>query len=101
VGRSIPVTVGDRQFSSKGEASSFFKDMLNRYRPGARVVDADAAVLASLLQRHTEAKRKIGAGIDHFEVMDGEYGTQCFKVVRVDGTWDDFSYIHCITPKSD
>jgi hypothetical protein len=74
--------------------------MLNRYHPGDRVGDPDTVDLKSLLQLHTEAKRKIGAGIDHFEVMDGGFGTQCFKVVRVDGSSDDFSYGHCITPKS-
>jgi hypothetical protein len=74
--------------------------MLNRYRVGERVTDADAVDLQSLLKLHTDAERKFGAGIDHFEVMDGGFGTQCFKVLRVDGSSDDFSYVHCITPKS-
>lgn len=96
---SIPISVGDRHFSKKGDASDFFRRMLNRYNPGDRVNDADAADLNNLLSLHTEVDRKVGVGIDHFEVMNGGFGTQCFKVVRLDGTSDDFSYGHCITPK--
>lgn len=99
MGRSIPITIGDRQFASKGAATEFYRAMLNRYHPGDRVSEPDAADLRSLLKLHTEAERKIGVGIDHFEVMDGGFGTQCFRVVRLDETWDDFSYGHCITPK--
>jgi hypothetical protein len=99
VGRSIPIAVGDRKFASKGDAVEFFREMLNRYRPGDHVSDPDAVDLKNLLQLHTEAERKIGTGIHHFEVMDGGFGTQCFKVVRTDGSSDDFSYGHCITPK--
>ncbi len=98
-GKSIPMVVGDRQFASKGEASEFFKAMLNRYHRGDRVGEPDTIDLMNLLKLHTESEGKIGAGIRHFEVMDGGWGTKCFKIVRVDGSWDDFSYVHCITPK--
>lgn len=71
--------------------------MLNRYRPSDTVSPADATDLAELLKRHSEYEAKLGGGIDHFEVMKAEYGTQCFRIVRLDGTSDDFSYPHCIT----
>ena len=70
--------------------------MLNKYRPKQRVLESDAADLAALLQRHSEYENKVGVGIDYFEVMSAEFGTQCFRVVRVDGTGEDFSYSHCI-----
>ena len=60
--------------------------MLNRYRPRQRVSDHDAADLAALLKRHSEYVEKVGVGIDHFEVMRAEFGTQCFRIVRIDGT---------------
>lgn len=90
-----------RTFSKKAEATSFFRAMLNRYTPGDRVNDADATDLAALLKHHTEYAQKVGAGIDHFCVMENLHGTQSFEIVRTDGTRDDFSYIHCITPKRD
>jgi hypothetical protein len=94
--RGKPVVLDTRSFANQNEAKAFFKAMLNRYRPKQRVSDADAADLAALLKRHTEYKDKVGVGIDHFEVMSADFGTQCFRVVRADGTGDDFSYRHCI-----
>jgi hypothetical protein len=51
--------------------------------------------LASLLERHPEASEKIGSGIDHFEVQSADFASQCFRVVRTDGTWARFSCIRC------
>jgi len=96
-----PFTIDTRNFPRKGEATAFFRAMLNRYRPGDRVNDTDAADLAALLKCHTEYKDKVGSGIDYFRVMSNQYNTQSFEIIRVDGTRDDFSYIHCITPKHD
>jgi Protein of unknown function (DUF3223) len=96
-----PFTIDTRSFQKKGEATEFFREMLNRYRPGDRVSDIDAVDLAALLKCHTEYADKIGSGIDHFCVMENVYKTQSFEIVRTDGTRDDFSYKHCITPKLD
>ncbi len=85
-----------RSFANKKEATAFFRAMLNRYRPKQRVAAEDAADLAALLKRHANCNDKIGVGIDHFEVMRAEFGTQCFRLVRTDGTGEDFSYLHCI-----
>ena len=70
--------------------------MLHRYRPKQRVSEEDAYHLAALLKSHSEYETKVGTGIDHFEVMSAEYGTQCFRIVRTDGTGAHFSYPHCI-----
>lgn len=96
---SKPFNIDTRTFEKKGDAHDFFKAMLNRYRIGDRVNAADENDLRSLLKKHTEYEQKIGPGVAHFEVIDGGFGTQCFKIVRIDGTSDDFSYKHCITPK--
>lgn len=90
-----------RTFDKKGDARVFFSQMLNRYRPGDRVQDADASDLGALLKHHTDYQQKLGVGIDHFEVMENLHNTQSFKLVRTDGSWDDFSFGHCITPKKD
>jgi len=94
--RGKPVDLETRSFSNQKEATIFFKAMLARYRPKQRVSDEDAADLAALLKRHADYRDKLGVGIDHFEVMRAEFGTQCFRLVRTDGTGEDFSYPHCI-----
>ncbi len=99
---SKPVSIATREFDSRGDATAFFKEMLNRYEPGERVGDEDFLDLSALLERHHEYGQKVGVGIDHFEVIMTEHGSQCFRVVRTDGTGTDFSYLTCVkgTPPS-
>lgn len=85
-----------RSFDTQKEASKFCSVMLNRYRPEQCVFDDDVADLAALLKRYPEYEEKVGVGVNHFEVMSAEYEIQCFRIVRKDGTVDDFSYQHCI-----
>lgn len=99
MGRKKPVNLATRTFATQSEAWSFFGAMLNRYRPGDRVSADDAADLIELLKRHPQAVAKIGDGVDYFEVQDADYDTQCFRAVRVDGTWERFSYHVCIAPE--
>ena len=96
--RGTPVVLSTRTFATKGAASEFFSTMLHRYKPGDRVIDADAVDLASILDRHPDRSERIGVGIDHFEVQSADFGSQCFRVVRIDGTWARFSYKVCISP---
>ena len=96
--RRKPVELATRSFKNQGLATDYFMAMLNRYRPGDRVSDADALDLAALLERHPEYKTKVGGGVDHFEVMkDKKHGSQCFRVVRADGSGSEFSYYSCIS----
>lgn len=95
-----PVELATRCFDKQGDATTFFKTMLNRYNPGHRVNDDDGLDLAALLERHTEYAEKVGCGVDHFEVVLTEHGTQCFRIVRLDGSGTDFSYLHCISQRA-
>jgi Protein of unknown function (DUF3223) len=99
MGRGNPVILATRSFATQLLATSHFKDMLGRYRPGDRVSDLDALDLAALLKRHDEYAAKVGCGVLHFEVMMTEHRTPCFKIVRADGTGTDFSYRHCISQR--
>lgn len=89
------------EFKNQRSALEFFKAMLNRYIPGERVKHDDALHLMSLIKRHPDYKLKVGSGIDHFGVMPGDYGTQCFYIIRTDGITEDFSYIRCINQRRD
>lgn len=94
--RGKPVVLETRSFDSQKEENTFFKAMLNRDRPKQRVVDQDAADLAALIKRDLDHEEKVGVGVDHFEVMSAEFGTQCFRLLRIDGADEDFCYPHCI-----
>jgi len=50
-----------------------------------------------LLALHPDAKRKIGAGVDHFLIARNELSGRGFHLVRLDGTDESFSYTKCIT----
>jgi hypothetical protein len=90
------VDLATLSFPTQRAATQFFGEMLSRYRPGDLVNVEDALHLAALLECHTERDEKMGCGVDHFEVVWADYGTQCFHVVRSDGTARNFSYHHCI-----
>ena len=84
-------------FKSKSEATSYFKDMLNRYRDGEILTPEDDAILFELLQRHPEADDKIGVGVKIFyRERSPIHPTSCFHLERHDGITTDFSYISCI-----
>jgi len=100
MGRPKPVELATRSFEKQGDATDFFKAMLNRYRPGERVSDGDALDVAALLERHTEYVAKVGCGVSHFLIMMTEHGTQCFRIIRTDGSGTDFSYPHCIAQRA-
>jgi len=99
MGRAKPVELATRFFEKQGDASAFYKAMLHRYQPGDRLADDDSLDVAALLERHTEYDTKVGCGVSHFEVMMTEHGTQCFRIIRADGSGTDFSYAHCITQR--
>jgi hypothetical protein len=54
--------------------------------------------LEGLLKKgHTEPTKKIGPGIEAFEVRNHPvWRSQCFFVRRVDGSADDFSFRKCV-----
>jgi hypothetical protein len=93
--------IDTRTFAKKGDARDFFRAMLNHYKLGQRVNDLGTADLLALLTHHSERRAKIGAGASYIEVASNIHHTRSFWIVRVDGSRDDFSYQHCITPKKD
>ena len=97
-----PFDIDTRQFPMKKEAQAFFRDMLARYADGDIVDEQDTRDLLGLLKHHTEYKTKVGSGIAHIKVDVNalhEPVTRSFWIVRTDGSIDDFSFYHCITPK--
>lgn len=101
MGKARSIQVGTRHFEKAGDATAFFRGMLNRYRIGDRVSDVDGIDLVALLERHDEKDEKIGCGIEYFavEAVPEPYSGKCFWIVRTDGSRIDFSYPHCLAKK--
>lgn len=100
-GKPIPVVIGSITFPNQSQALSFFKKMLSKYSPEDVVSDEDSKHLAELVKRHPEYSEKLGNGLHHFEVMRAEYNSQCFGIVRRDGSRVDVSYKVCVRGRSE
>ncbi len=92
--------IGGVVFPTKGDATKFFQRMLHSYSPGDRVNDLDAPMLLALLSQSEDAEKKIGVGIKEFKVKLDDWTSQCFELIRNDGTKTDFSYRKCLTPST-
>lgn len=102
--RARKISLTTRTFDKAGDATAFFKEMLNRYKIGEKVDQADAADLTALLALHDERDEKIGRGIEGFEVNTPPedappFSKRCFWIIRTDGSREDFSYTHCLERK--
>ena len=101
MGKARQIKIDTRLFEKAGDATVFFRKMLNSYRVGEQVNATDGEELHALLKRHDEVNEKVGAGVSHF-VVEGApepYSGKCFWIVRTDGSKVDFSYSHCLERK--
>lgn len=101
MGKTRKISLTTRTFDKAGDATAFFKEILNRYSIGDRVSTQDALELSALLERHSERDEKVGTGIAGFEVNVPpddvpQFSKRCFWVVRCDGTKIDFSIGNCL-----
>ena len=94
------VEISTKSFPTQKAASEYFREMLNRYASGERVNSDDTLDLLALVERHPEASNKIGIGIDHLKVTTTLEGSNCFYIVRKDGSGTDFSFYSCVTGKA-
>jgi hypothetical protein len=93
-----PISLGPVHFAKKEDAEEHLRTMLNKYDVGDKVSSQDAEVLMGAIERHPDARSKVGPGISHFSVRSADFGSQCFWVNRTDGTTEKFSYKSCIYP---
>lgn len=104
MGKARRIILDTRVFEKAGDATIFFRKMLNRYSLGERVSDKDAQDLTALLNKHEEKDEKIGSGLDYFEVnlppADAPpFSVRCFWLIRKDGSRIDISYVNCLKAK--
>ena len=94
MGKTNIIRLGNgKSFSSKAACLKYFKDLLNANPRGTKVPDQHFSDLHSLFVRNPDYQEKVGSGVDHFIVdKSPDWPTNCFYVVRRDGTRTDFSY---------
>jgi hypothetical protein len=96
MGRTKPITIGQKSFKTQAEGKNFIKELLNSQPLKIPIPEPHHSFLCSLLALHPQASEKIGAGIKHFTVEPALHGTRCFYLTRIDGTRDDFSTGKCV-----
>jgi hypothetical protein len=93
---SLLKETGFMEFKTKKDEEDYYRRMLAGYADGERVSVPDTSDLAALVLRHPHAREKIGAGISHFTAGPSIYKSRCFFLHRIDGTFEDVSYLTCI-----
>jgi hypothetical protein len=82
-----PLTIGQRSFATRKEASRFVKDLLYSQPLNVAIQEPHHSFLTALISRHprAEEEEKVGKGIDHFTVVNSVRGGRCFCLTRIDG----------------
>ncbi|XP_020103813.1 protein DCL, chloroplastic [Ananas comosus] len=95
---STAANLGPKVFSSSVEMFDYFYKLLHTWSPNLDVNKYEHMVLLDLLKKgHAEPDKKIGAGIEAFQVRyHPTWKSRCFFVLRVDGSVDDFSFRKCV-----
>ncbi|XP_008782334.2 protein EMBRYO DEFECTIVE 514-like [Phoenix dactylifera] len=95
---SMTASLGPKVFTSSVEMFDYFFKLLHHWSPNLDINKYEHMVLLNLLQKgHPEPDKKIGEGIQAFQVRyHPTWKSRCFFIVRVDGTDDDFSFRKCI-----
>jgi hypothetical protein len=91
--------IRDKEFKYKKDALSYFKDILNSYKPTQIVNENDFKDLVEIIEVHPDKEEKIGCGIEKIQVIEVRYKTKCFELIRTDGSTEVFSYLNCINGK--
>ncbi|GER27142.1 hypothetical protein STAS_02825 [Striga asiatica] len=91
-------TVGPKTFGSSVEIFDYFYKLLHAWPTNLNINKYEHIMLLELLQKgHTDAERKIGKGIEAFQVrFHPQFKSRCFFLTKEDGSTDDFSFRKCV-----
>ncbi|KAL9438567.1 hypothetical protein AB3S75_024276 [Citrus x aurantiifolia] len=92
------IKLGPKEFGSSIEMFDYFYKFLHFWPPNLNVNKYEHMVLLDLLKKgHPEPDKKIGGGIQAFQVRyHPTYKSRCFFLIREDETADDFSFRKCV-----
>lgn len=89
--------LGKYTYASKEELKGKLKSFLAESPDGLILHPILVEKLHELLLLHPRAEEKIGVGIQNFAVARNQRGSgKSFKIIRIDGTEERFSYKMCI-----
>lgn len=93
-----PVKLGPKEFASSVDMFDYFFALLHSWTPQLEINKYEHMVLEDLVKKgHAEPSKKIGAGVEAFEIRNHPvWQSRCFFVRRVDGSSDDFSFRKCV-----
>ncbi|KAJ4824205.1 hypothetical protein Tsubulata_013060 [Turnera subulata] len=93
-----PAELGPKKFGSSVEMFDYFYSFLHFWPPNLNINKYEHRVLLELLKKgHADPDRKIGSGVQAFQVrFHPTFKSRCFFVVRDDGSVDDFSFRKCV-----
>ncbi|KAL9341563.1 hypothetical protein Peur_064888 [Populus x canadensis] len=96
--KSGPVSLGPKSFGSAVEMFDYFYNFLHQWPPNIKVNKYEHMVLVDLLKTgHPEPDKKIGSGIQAFQVrFHPRFKSRCLFLIRDDDSVDDFSFRKCV-----
>ncbi len=86
------IKIGEKEFSTKKEALSHYKMILNSYNFGEPINQSDFKEILNLLETHPRKEEKKGVGIKQIRIAKLKYKTKAFELVRLDDSTEYFSY---------
>jgi hypothetical protein len=95
------IVVFGQSFKTKKALEEKLRSMLHTAPLGVEFDEPEHSFLLCVLFRHPDVLKKIGRGVKAFRVTTSEYKNRCFEVVRVDGTYEEFSYPRCARGEAD
>ncbi|XP_022868796.1 protein EMBRYO DEFECTIVE 514-like [Olea europaea var. sylvestris] len=95
---SAPVSLGPKVFESSKEMFDYFYKFLHTWPPSINVNKYEHIMLLELLKKgHLEPEKKIGNGVQAFQVrFHPQFRSRCFFLIRDDESVDDFSFRKCV-----
>jgi hypothetical protein len=96
MGKSIPVSIGNKHFASKTEAQDFVRSLVAKYSIGDFLNAEDKAFCLEMFSRHPHYPHKLAPGVDKIQLRVQEKGTKGFQIYKIDGTNDNISWTDCL-----
>lgn len=90
--------IGNIEFKTKKECENFTRTKITEL--GCCKINKeniDYMFFYELLNNHPKFETKIGTGIDYFYIQKNKLNPKSYQTMikRVDGTYDDFSWVYC------
>lgn len=99
--RGLKFVVGGVPFPSKTALTAECQRRTRGYLAGGVLSPEDLSFFTDLINRyHHEADKKIGCGIKSMHMDYTDHGSLGIRLVRTDGSKDNFGWRECIAPKT-